>query len=172
MHLSNTMMCIASKFSWAPLTGFSQQSKDVEDKLGDLILWLIKLKDGVTTASADGNHEETKRHEQLIQCVASSLYCQFELTVCRSLEDIEKRSQALLVKGKAAWILDKTQDSGTIIKLVKDLWQAILIYQVGTIRKYWDLVELRCFGVAVTTVIDRKPSFAVDCKLPSVAFSI
>ena len=66
------MMWVASKFSWAPLTDFSQQSKDVEDKLGDLIPWLIKLKDSVTTASADGNHEETKRREQLIQCVVSS----------------------------------------------------------------------------------------------------
>ena len=166
------MMWVASKFSWAPLTDFSQQSKDVEDKLGDLIPWLIKLKDSVTTASADGNHEETKRREQLIQCVASSLHCRFGLTVCRSLEDIERRSQALLAKGKAARILDKTQDSGTIIKLVEDLRQAILIYQVGTIRKYWDPVELRCFGVAVATAIDRKPGFTIDCKLPSVAFSV
>ena len=172
MHLSNTMMCVASKFSWAPLTDFSQQSKDVEDKLGDLIPWLIKLKDSVTMASADSNHEETKRREQSIQCVASSLHCRFELTVCRSLEDVEKRSQALLAKGKAARILDKTQDSGTIIKLVEDLRQAILIYQVGTIMKYWDSVELRCFGVAVATAIDRKPGFTIDCKLPSVAFSV
>ena len=49
----------------------------------------------------------------------------------RSLEDIEKRSLVLLGKGKAAKILDKKQDSGKVVKLVEELRQAILIYQVG-----------------------------------------
>ena len=44
----------------APLTDLSQQSKDVEDKLGELIPWLIKLNGSVTTASADGNREEQR----------------------------------------------------------------------------------------------------------------
>ena len=43
----------------------SQESKDVEDKLGDLVLWLTKLKDGVLTTSADNNREETERRAQL-----------------------------------------------------------------------------------------------------------
>ena len=42
----------------------------------------------------------------------------------------------LSVKGKVARILDKTQDSQLVIKLVEDLQQAILIYQVGTIRRH------------------------------------
>ena len=41
-----------------------------------------------------------------------------------------------------ARILDKAQDSGMVIKLVKDLRQAILIYQVGTIMICQDLLEL------------------------------
>lgn len=69
-----------------------------------------------------------------------------KLTVCRSLEDIERRSQTLLAKGKAARILDKTQDSGKIIKLVEDLRQAILIYQVGIAWKCLDLAELTRSG--------------------------
>jgi hypothetical protein len=51
------------------------------------------------------------------------------------LEDIEKRSQELLGKGKAARILDKARDSGIIVKLVEELRQAILIYQVGIVEK-------------------------------------
>ena len=54
--------------------------------------------------------------------------------VCaRSLEGIEKRSLALLKKGKVIKILDKKQDSGMVIKLVEELRQAILIYQVGPV---------------------------------------
>jgi hypothetical protein len=52
-----------------PPTGSPQQSKDVEEKLGDLIPWLTKLKDSATLTSADGNHEETERREQLRRCV-------------------------------------------------------------------------------------------------------
>ena len=39
----------------------------------------------------------------------------------------------LLDKGKGARILDKKKDSGMVVKLVEDLRQAILIYQVGTV---------------------------------------
>ena len=63
----------------------------------------------------------------------ASLTCDltFELTVrARSLEDIGGRSMALLGKGKGARILDKKQDSGMVVKLVEELRQAILIYQV------------------------------------------
>jgi len=52
------------------------------------------------------------------------------------LEDIEKRSQALLGKGKTAKLLDKAQDSSTVVKLIEELRQAILIYQVGTIENH------------------------------------
>jgi len=57
-----------------PLTASYQQSKDVEDKLVDLIPWLTKLKDNATSATADGNHEEAKRREILTQCMAPSSF--------------------------------------------------------------------------------------------------
>ena len=38
----------------------------------------------------------------------------------------------LLEKGRVARVLDKKRDSGAILKLVEQLRQAILIYQVGT----------------------------------------
>jgi len=62
------------------------------------------------------------------------------------LEDIENRSQALLGKGKATRILDKTQDSAEIVKLVEQLRQAILIYQVGAVEYHRLRVELTLFG--------------------------
>jgi hypothetical protein len=49
----------------------------------------------------------------------------------RSLEGIEKRSLMLLDKGKGARILDKKADSGMAVKLVEELRQAILLYQVS-----------------------------------------
>ncbi|KAF9790951.1 hypothetical protein BJ322DRAFT_418044 [Thelephora terrestris] len=108
------------------------ETKDVEDKVGDLIPWLNKLKNNMTTASASGTNEETERREQLT----------------RSLEDIEKRSQELLGKGKAARILDKARDSGIIVKLVEELRQAILIYQLSQQRSIDDQVAqlARSFG--------------------------
>ena len=50
------------------------------------------------------------------------------------LEDIEKRSQVLLEKGKAARFLDKGRDSGEVVKLVERLRDAITRYQVSEDR--------------------------------------
>jgi len=52
------------------------------------------------------------------------------------LEGIGERSRKLLDKGKVAKILDKRQDSGRIVKLIEELRQAILIYQVGTVENH------------------------------------
>ena len=48
----------------------------------------------------------------------------------------------MLPKGKMARFLDKTQDSQAVTKLVEDLRQAILIYQVSTIGDLQDRAEL------------------------------
>ena len=54
--------------------------------------------------------------------------------VCaRSLESIERRSQDLLGKKMGARILDKRQDSGIVVKLIEELRQATLLYQVGVL---------------------------------------
>jgi len=47
------------------------------------------------------------------------------------LEEIEKRSQALLEKGKVARFVDKGRDSGEVVKLVERLREAITRYQVS-----------------------------------------
>jgi len=48
-----------------------------------------------------------------------------------ALEEIEKRSQALLEKGKVARFVDKERDSGEVVKLVERLRDAITRYQVS-----------------------------------------
>jgi len=47
------------------------------------------------------------------------------------LKDIEKQSQELLKKGKAARFVDKGRDSGEVVKLVERLRDAITRYQVS-----------------------------------------
>lgn len=66
-HRAHQTLRRASPLSSAPnpLTESPQQSKDIEDKLAELILWLTKLKDSATLASADGDHGEAERREQL-----------------------------------------------------------------------------------------------------------
>ena len=56
------------------LTSPSQESKDVQDKLGDLEQWLTKLKGSLTTASAGVSCEEAERRKELMRFV-SHLHC-------------------------------------------------------------------------------------------------
>jgi len=47
------------------------------------------------------------------------------------LEEIEKRSQELLDKNKAALFVDKRRDSGEVVRLIERLREAISHYQVS-----------------------------------------
>jgi hypothetical protein len=67
-------------------------------------------------------------------CIASSFPYRPKLIAHRSLEGIEQRTRELQGKGGVARVLDKTQDSQKIAKLVEDLRQALIIYQVCTTR--------------------------------------
>ena len=77
--------------------------------------------------------EETREADK-VPIASLSSYRLTSISYARSLEGIEKRSQRLLDKGKTARILDKRRDSGAIVKLVEELRQAILLYQVRTIE--------------------------------------
>ncbi|KAF9785412.1 hypothetical protein BJ322DRAFT_1108847 [Thelephora terrestris] len=92
-----------------------EECKDVEDKLKDLIPWLIKLKYYVTKGSASGSPEEAERRKELI----------------RSLDDILKQLQELERKGRPTRIVDKAQDLGTVVNLIEQLRRAILVYQLS-----------------------------------------
>jgi hypothetical protein len=105
----------------------------VKDKLNDLIPWLEKLQENLLKADPNGDHEEVERRSQLAKFVSY-----LEPPAClimifyRSLGEIGTRSLALSGKKKVARVLDKTQDSQEVVKLVEKLRQAILVYQVST----------------------------------------
>jgi len=59
-----------------------------------------------------------------------------------------------------ARVLDKSQDSQEVVKLVEKLRQAILVYQVSTARRRSRKWLTR--GVGVTTTVDLQPGRPVD----------
>ena len=65
MRSSNTTKYVSIESSTISLIYPSQGCKDVEEGLGDLILWLTKLKGSVMTTRTDDNREEAERREQL-----------------------------------------------------------------------------------------------------------
>lgn len=69
MRSSNTTRFASAELRHSLVDTFTQESKDVEDKVGDLIPWLTKLRGSVAAASADGNVEEAQRREKLIRLV-------------------------------------------------------------------------------------------------------
>jgi len=71
MHSSNTTMCAISKLSWARLTVFSQQSKDVSDKLEESIPWLTKLLEGLAKVDANEDQQEVERLTQLARLASN-----------------------------------------------------------------------------------------------------
>ena len=63
---------------------------------------------------------------------------------CSVLEEIEKRSNELLEKGKAARFVDKGRDSGEVVKLVEELRDAIIRYQVSEDLIFFIEYSLHC----------------------------
>ena len=100
----------------------------------------------------DDDGDEIKRRSELARFVLRlGLLAHPKLTLCSSLEDVGKRSVAILEKGKIARVLDKARDSGEVVRLVEKLRQAILIYQVSSGRCQ-NGKSLTC-GTAVTTAV-------------------
>jgi len=109
-----------------------QQSEDVKDKLEQFIPWLTKLLESLAKVDPNGDQQEVERRSQLARLVSSQSSRYERPILCRSLEDIAQRSQALLAKGKCIRFFDKTQDAQEVGKLIEQLQRTILIYQVGT----------------------------------------
>ena len=68
-------------------------------------------------------------------------------------------------KGKGAKILDKKQDSGAIVKLVEELRQAILLYQVCTVENR-PQSRVNVFWIVIPTTIYRQSGRAIGRKFP------
>ena len=66
------MKCVPIQSRMISLTRLPQGCKDVEENLGDLVIWLTKLKDGMVTTIADENPQEVERREQLARCLSHS----------------------------------------------------------------------------------------------------
>ena len=128
-----------------------------------------------------GQFDETRRGRRLRGggeartaekvCITYLASCHHGLILCRSLDDIEKRSKALLGKRKVARVLDKTQDASAVTKLIDQLQKAILIYQV--------CAKISRFGAGLTrtmtgvpTAIDPQPGRTVDGRFPRVVLAL
>lgn len=70
--------------------------------------------------------------------------------VFSALEEIEKRSQALLKKKKAAGFFDKAKDSQEVVNLVEELRNAIVYYQVSRDHGAWAGVDTDITALAAT----------------------
>ena len=88
------------------------------------------FKQNIITATIDGDPGETERRKELAR-YAGRLPAPHVNGLRSALGEIEKRSQALLGKGKAAQFIDKGGDSGEVVKLVERLRDAITRYQVS-----------------------------------------
>jgi len=109
-----------------------QQFEDVKGKIKDLEPRLARFKQNITTTTIDGDPGETERRKELTRYVRPSLVPPAPTNNPRSaLEEIEKRSQALLSKGVAARFMDKGEDSNEVVKLIERLQDAITNYQVS-----------------------------------------
>ena len=124
----------------------SQETKDVKERFEDLATWVTALEESLTKSKTSNDPEEGERRQRLAQFVSRLLHLTAKLTRCRSLTGIKKSSEELSGKGKMARVLDKAQDSKKATKLVEDLRQAILIYQVGSSGKNRDRLELTRSG--------------------------
>lgn len=171
MPLSNTMKCVTIQSYTTSLTclppGMQRRRREprrpgpvahkVEGRYGDNRLRRKSSGDGETRAT----------HKVSIASLSS---CRLKSNLCaRSLEGIEKRSRRLLDKGKGARVLDKRQDSGAIVKLVEELRQAILLYQVGNIENCRSS-RADAFWTDVATAVNRQSSDPIDRKSPSNVF--
>ena len=98
----------------------------------DLIPLLDRFKQDVTVTTVDRDQAENRRRSIFSRYVRRSFTTYTLINgIPSALEDIEKRSRALLEKGAAARFLDKEEDSVEVARLVERLREAITHYQVS-----------------------------------------
>jgi len=123
---------VVANRSEALLTCLFQQSEDVKNTLEQLIPWLTKLLESPAKVDPNGDQQEVERRSQMARLVSSQSARYERPILCRSLEDVTQRSQALLAKGKCTRLLDKAQDAQEVRRLIEKVQRTILIYQAGT----------------------------------------
>ena len=109
-----------------------QNSKDVKEKVEDLIIQLDSFKQSVTTTTIDGDPEETSRRRGLLRYVCTLTTALATPNGRRSaFGKIEELSQKLLAKGAIARFVDKDGDSKMVARVIERFREAIMCYQVS-----------------------------------------
>ena len=110
----------------------SQQFEDVREKIEDLIPTLERLKQDTTVTTADGDHAEKQRRSELSRYACRSLTSPTPVNgLLSTLEEIRRRSRALLEKSIATRFVEKGEDSKEVARLIERLREAITRYQVS-----------------------------------------
>ena len=113
----------------------SQEFKDVKERVEDLIPHIYMFRQNASVDTSGGDQAEANRRLELSRCVPWFLTTSISANHLRSmLERIEKRSQELLEKGTVVRFADKSADSAEVVKLVDQLREAIVHYQVSESR--------------------------------------
>ena len=104
----------------------------MKEKIDELIPLLKRFKQNFTAAACDGDQAERQRRSELSRYVCRSLNTTTLANgLLSTLEEVEKRSRALLEKGTVARFVDKGEDSKVVARLVERLREAITHYQVS-----------------------------------------
>jgi hypothetical protein len=130
----------------------SQQFEDVKEKIEDLIPHLTRFKQHANAVMSDGDQAEEKRRSELFRYARQLLITHTLVNGLRSaLGEIEKRSQDLLAKGRAARFVDKSADSGEVARLVERLREAVTHYQVSESCCYIESSSYRRTDIATAS---------------------
>jgi len=113
-----------------------QHCEDVKEKIEEFVPLLKRFKQNFTAAASGGDQAEEQRRSELsgylcLPIIQYSEYSTLANGLVRALEEIEKRSRALLEKSTAARFVDKGEDSKVVARLIEQLREAITHYQVS-----------------------------------------
>jgi chromosome segregation ATPase len=98
----------------------------------ELVPQLDELKQSITTATIDGDPEETSRRMELTMYVHRLVIANHILKdLYSTFKQIEEASQEMLAKSALARFADKGKDSKVVAGLVQRLREAIVRYQVS-----------------------------------------
>ena len=85
----------------------SQETKDVKERLEDLVTWVTALEESLMKLKTGNDPEEGERCQQLAQFISRLLHLAAKLTRCRSLKGTKKLSEEL--SGKGRWLESSTK---------------------------------------------------------------
>jgi hypothetical protein len=150
---------------WPPRTAHhrSQESEDVKEKIEELIPQLGRFRQGITTTPIDEDPEETDRRSELARYVHRSMTATATLnSCCSTFKQIDKSSQELLAKGSIVRFLDKGEDSKVVARLIEQLREAIVRYQVDHHYPWASNIVDRRAGI--TTASDVSSNYSPRSK--------